>query len=93
MAGCTVVRAGDSYAGKQGLDYGAGIAAESSEARAICLHRLTMPPGARARAHLHEHHESAIYVISGRAEFWWGAAAAPRARRPAAPAAAVTSAR
>ena len=31
-----------------------------------------MPPGARARAHLHEDHESAIYVISGHGEFWWG---------------------
>jgi uncharacterized RmlC-like cupin family protein len=31
-----------------------------------------MPPGARAGAHLHGSHESAIYVISGRAEFWWG---------------------
>jgi uncharacterized RmlC-like cupin family protein len=31
-----------------------------------------MPPGARATAHLHEGHESAIYVISGQAEFWWG---------------------
>ena len=24
--------------------------------------------------HLHEDHESAIYVISGRGEFWWGPA-------------------
>jgi uncharacterized RmlC-like cupin family protein len=69
---CTVVRRGDEYAGRQGLAYGAGISAKSTEARAICLHRLTMPPGARATAHLHEGHESAIYVISGQAEFWWG---------------------
>jgi uncharacterized RmlC-like cupin family protein len=60
VADCTVVRAGGSYSGKQGLDYGAGIAAESSEARAICLHRLTLPPRARGRAHLHEHHESVL---------------------------------
>jgi uncharacterized RmlC-like cupin family protein len=71
---CTVVRPGGEYTGRQGLSYGAGVSVESSEARAICLHRLTLPPGARARAHLHEDHESAIYVISGRAEFWWGAA-------------------
>jgi uncharacterized RmlC-like cupin family protein len=32
-----------------------------------------MPPGTRARAHMHAAHESAIYVISGRGEFWWGA--------------------
>jgi uncharacterized RmlC-like cupin family protein len=72
VSDCTVVRSGDSYRGVQGLAYGVGISAQSAGARAICLHRLTMPPGARARAHLHENHESAIYVISGRAEFWWG---------------------
>jgi uncharacterized RmlC-like cupin family protein len=72
LPGCTVVRSGDEYVGIQGLAYGAGISAESAGARAICLHRLTMPPGARAKAHLHEDHESAIYVISGPAEFWWG---------------------
>jgi uncharacterized RmlC-like cupin family protein len=36
------------------------------------MHRLTMEPGQRARAHLHENHESSIYVISGTAEFWYG---------------------
>jgi uncharacterized RmlC-like cupin family protein len=72
VSDCTVVRSGDAYRGAQGLAYGAGISAESAGSRAICLHRLTMPPGARARAHLPENHESAIYVISGRAEFWWG---------------------
>jgi uncharacterized RmlC-like cupin family protein len=72
MSSCTVIRTGGSYEGRQGLAYGAGVSAESSHARAICLHRLTMPPGARARAHLHEDHESTIYVVAGRGEFWWG---------------------
>jgi uncharacterized RmlC-like cupin family protein len=36
------------------------------------MHRLTLPPGVRATAHLHAQHESAIYVISGQADFWWG---------------------
>ena len=72
MSACTVIRSGDSYSGRQGLDYGAGVSAQSSRARAICMHRLTIPPGGRARAHLHEDHESTIYVISGRGQFWWG---------------------
>jgi uncharacterized RmlC-like cupin family protein len=72
MSECTIIRPGGSYAGRQGLDYGAGVSAQSSGSRGLCMHRLTMPPGARARAHLHEDHESTIYVISGRAEFWWG---------------------
>lgn len=69
---CSVVRPGGTYAGRQGLDYDAGISNETANAQALCLHRLTMPPGARAVAHLHEDHESAIYVMSGRGEFWWG---------------------
>jgi uncharacterized RmlC-like cupin family protein len=72
MDKCAIVRPGDSYSGLQGVSYRAGVSAESTGARAICLHRLTMPPGARARAHLHEDHESAIYVISGAAELWSG---------------------
>ena len=72
MSECTIVRPGSTFSGRQGLDYGAGISAESAGARAICMHRLTLPPGARATAHLHEQHESAIYVISGHADFWSG---------------------
>jgi len=33
-----------------------------------------MSPGARAKAHLHAGHESAIYLISGTVEFWSGPA-------------------
>jgi uncharacterized RmlC-like cupin family protein len=72
MADCTIIRPGDSYSGRQGLDYGAGVSAESAGSRGICMHRLTMQPGQRARAHLHEHHESSIYMISGRVEMWHG---------------------
>jgi uncharacterized RmlC-like cupin family protein len=72
MSACTVIRSAGSYEGRQGLAYDVGVSAESSRARAICMHRLTMPPGARARAHLHEDHESSIYVVSGQGEFWWG---------------------
>jgi uncharacterized RmlC-like cupin family protein len=72
MADCTIIRPGGSYSGQQGLDYGAGISAESAGSRGICMHRLTMEPGQRARAHLHEDHESSIYVISGTAELWYG---------------------
>jgi uncharacterized RmlC-like cupin family protein len=71
-AGCRVVRPGQGYEGKQGLDYGAGISAESAGSRGLCLHTLVIPPGGRGHAHLHEHHESAIYVIEGEGEMWWG---------------------
>jgi uncharacterized RmlC-like cupin family protein len=36
------------------------------------MHMVTLPPGARANAHLHENHETALYVLSGEAEMWFG---------------------
>lgn len=69
---CRLVRAGDTYDGKQGFAYAAGISAESAGATGICLHLLTIPPGGRAKAHLHEAHETAIYVLSGISEMWYG---------------------
>ncbi|MBC8074577.1 MAG: cupin domain-containing protein [Chloroflexales bacterium] len=70
---CQVVRPSARYDGKQGLTYDAGISAESVGAQHLCMHLLTIPPGARARAHLHQQHETAIYVLSGAAEMWYGA--------------------
>ncbi len=69
---CHVIKPGASYEGKQGLSYFAGIAAETTGSTGICMHLLTFPPGARAKAHLHEAHETAIYVLSGVAEMWFG---------------------
>ncbi len=69
---CTVVRPGAQFDGKQGLTYVEGISAERVGSTGICMHLLTLPPGARASAHLHESHETAIYVISGEAEMWYG---------------------
>lgn len=75
---CRVLRGGRGYAGRQGLSYAAGVSAETVGARGLCLHTLTIPPGGRAKAHRHEAHESAIYVVSGRATMWWGEGLAHR---------------
>jgi uncharacterized RmlC-like cupin family protein len=69
---CRVVRSNDTYEGKQGLSYFAGISAETTGASGLCMHLLTIPPGGRAQPHLHAHHETAIYVIAGNAEMWYG---------------------
>lgn len=69
---CAVVRAGTGFRGRQGLDYFEGISAETVGSRGICMHMLTIPPGGRANAHLHEDHETAIYVLSGEGEMWFG---------------------
>ena len=71
-ATCVVVRGGGSFAGVQGLEYFEGISAQSCGARGLCMHLLTIPPGAAARPHLHEDHETAIYVLSGHAEMRFG---------------------
>ncbi|MCB1491439.1 MAG: cupin domain-containing protein [Rhodobiaceae bacterium] len=69
---CQVFRAESTYAGKQGFSYFAGISAETAGATGICMHLLTIQPGDRAKAHMHESHETAIYVLSGEAEMWHG---------------------
>jgi uncharacterized RmlC-like cupin family protein len=71
-AECRKLRPGGTYSGKQGFDYFEGIALESTGSQAICMHLLTVPPGGRAKAHKHETHETAIYVIEGRARMYWG---------------------
>ncbi|MCG3208997.1 MAG: hypothetical protein FOGNACKC_02610 [Anaerolineae bacterium] len=70
---CAVIHPGETYIGKQAFTYFAGVSAENCGAQGICMHLLTIPPGGRAKAHLHENHETAIYVISGEAGMWYGA--------------------
>ncbi|RWQ66891.1 cupin domain-containing protein [Mesorhizobium sp.] len=69
---CHLIRPESSYEGKQGLSYFTGIATETVGSNGICMHLLTMPAGARAKAHLHESHETAIYVLSGEVHTWYG---------------------
>ena len=69
---CQRFRPGEAYDGKQGFRYVAGISAESAGSRGICMHLLTIQPGDRAKAHLHEGHETAIYALKGESEMWYG---------------------
>ena len=71
-ATCRVIRPSGSYDGKQGLPLFRGDRAETVGSTGICMHLLTIPPGVRAKAHLHESHETAIYVLSGEAHTWYG---------------------
>lgn len=74
MSTCKIIRRNRSegFHGKQGLDYFSGVSAETAGAKAICLHLLAMPPGAEAKPHYHESHETAIYMLEGVAEFRHG---------------------
>ena len=69
---CKVVRAGADFIGKQGLVYRPGISAESVGAKGLHLQMVVLPPGAKAKAHKHEAHETAIYVLSGQSGMWYG---------------------
>lgn len=69
---CHVIRTGEVFRGKQGLDYFSGISAESVGSKGICMHILEMPPGSESKPHYHEAHETAIYVLEGWAEFRHG---------------------
>jgi len=69
---CRLVKAGTPFEGKQGLTYAVGISAESVGSKHVHLQLATIPPGARAKAHLHAQHETAIYQLSGVSGCWYG---------------------
>jgi len=69
---CVLIPERAGYHGKQGLDYFAGVSAETAGSQKLCMHMVTIPPLARAKPHLHESHESTVYVISGEAGMWYG---------------------
>ena len=69
---CAVLRAGTPFIGKQGFSYAPAVSAETVRASAIHMQLLIMPPGGRAKAHKHESHETAIYVLSGEGGMYYG---------------------
>ncbi len=69
---CKLIRSGEAYQGRQGLTYLAGLNCATAGSRAICMTVLTLPPGARAKTHLHEGIETAAYVMEGEAEMYYG---------------------
>src|SRR5580704_8115418 len=71
-AACSLMRAGEQFTGKQGLQYAVGVSAESVGAQAIHMQLLSIPPQGRAKAHKHATHETAIYVMSGEGHVWHG---------------------
>ena len=60
-----VVRGSPCYHSEQGSDYQPGISFETVGAKALWLGIATIPPGHRTKAHVHAHHETAFYMLSG----------------------------
>jgi uncharacterized RmlC-like cupin family protein len=68
-----VVKAAPEQRVQQGSDYRAGISAETTGSQVIWLGLMALPPGGRTKAHVHETHETALYMMSGDAlELWTG---------------------
>lgn len=72
LPGCRLLQPGESFIGKQGLQYAVAISAETVGAKAIHMQLVTIPPGGRALAHKHATHETAIYALSGTSGVWHG---------------------
>jgi uncharacterized RmlC-like cupin family protein len=68
-----VVKSRAGYRAEQGGDYEPGVSAETVGSKSLWLGMITLPPGKRTRAHVHEHHETALYMLSGdEMELWTG---------------------
>jgi uncharacterized RmlC-like cupin family protein len=69
---CAKLRASQPFIGRQGFTYAPAVSAETVGSRAIHMQLLTVPPGAKAKAHKHERHETALHVLSGEVGMWYG---------------------
>ncbi len=69
---CVLIQPREATESKQGLHYFEGVSAQTAGSKGLCLHVVTIPPMGRAKPHLHQNHESAVYVLSGEAGMWYG---------------------
>jgi uncharacterized RmlC-like cupin family protein len=69
---CFLLKAGEAFIGKQGLQYNVAISAETVGSQALHMQLVTIPPGGRAHAHKHATHETALYALSGTSGMWYG---------------------
>ena len=66
------VRPDREVATQQRLPYFVGISGDTAGARGLSMHLVVIPPGARSDPHLHEGHETAIFVLQGRVQTLYG---------------------
>ena len=70
---CRVVRGGVSYTSQQGSVHAPGISKETVGSEVLYLGVVSLPPGERTKAHIHERHDTAHYMLSGdEIEFYTG---------------------
>lgn len=66
------VRPAESFLSKQQLVNFEGISAHTAGSKALCMHMVVFPPGAKAVSHYHNGYETVIYVIKGRVKTLYG---------------------
>ena len=49
-----------------------GISAATTGSTGIAMNMVVIPPGGKAEPHLHRGYETAIYLLKGRVETWYG---------------------
>jgi uncharacterized RmlC-like cupin family protein len=57
---------------RQGLPAFAGVSDRTAGATGICMNLVEIPPGAAAVPHAHVGYETAIYLLEGTVELWYG---------------------
>lgn len=77
--GLAIIAQGQSYTGKQGFTYTAGVSRETVGATQICMNILPMPDGAVAKAHYHAGIETIAYLLEGTCAIYYGPALEHRA--------------
>jgi len=68
----TAVRPDREVLTSQRLPYFIGISGDTVGATGLSMHLVVIPPGARSEPHFHVHHETAIYVLQGRVQTFFG---------------------
>ncbi len=71
---CKLIPSGAAYVGQQGFTYLAGLTGGTAGSRGICKTVVLLPDGARAKTHLHRGIETAVYIIEGETEMYFGEA-------------------
>jgi uncharacterized RmlC-like cupin family protein len=66
---CVIIRSAGAPIGANGVSAGA---------RALGVNLVMMPPGSRGMPHYHEGRETALCLVSGESEVWYGADLAKR---------------
>lgn len=68
----TAVRPKREVMTSQRVPYFIGISGETVGASSLSMHLVVIPPGARSEPHFHVDHETAIYVLQGRVQTFYG---------------------